>query len=67
MSHHPRIIIRTAESICDDAEARLAVAKPRPVSDEPTGEEWARGFRDAVLFMVCAFLVIYGLLGVGGM
>ena len=38
--------IRTAESLADDLDAKLAAMPPR----DPTPEEWAEGFRDFVIF-----------------
>jgi hypothetical protein len=63
MDAHPRQIIRTAESILAEQDARLASMTPR---DKPTPDEWARGFRDAVAFMFVAFLVVYACLLIGG-
>ena len=60
-----REALRTAEAWLADQDARLAMTKPRPT--DPRADEWARGARDAVLFMAVAFVVIFGLLSIGGM
>lgn len=67
MTQHIRKVIRTAENIADDLDARLAATPPRPEPEDIGAEEWARGFRDAILFMLCAFLITYGVLSIGGM
>ena len=44
-----RDILRTAESMANDLDARLAAMTPRQRIE---AEEWARGFRDFVWFLV---------------
>jgi hypothetical protein len=44
-----RDIIRTAESMADSLDARLAAMTPR---DRMYAEEMARGFRDFVCFLI---------------
>lgn len=59
-----RDLIRTAESIADDLDAAMKRAHVRP--DQITPSEWAEGFRDAVIFMAVAGLVVYVCLSQGG-
>lgn len=59
-----RQLIRTAEAMCDDIDARLSAAKPRP--DQPTAEEWAIGFRDFIGFCLGIGTAVIACLAMGG-
>lgn len=59
-----RQLIRTAESLADDLDAKLAAMPPR---DEPTAEEWAEGFRAFVCFLVGIGGGVLACLHMGGM
>ena len=51
-----RDLLRTAESLADDLDAKLAAMPPR---DETTAEDWVEGFRDFFVFAVgCGFGVL---------
>lgn len=50
-----RDLIRTAESIANDLDAKLAAMPPR---DEPTASEYWRGALDAVCFFVLSAVVV---------
>ena len=54
---HERHLIRTAEAMCDDIDAKLSRAKPRP--EEPTPAEWAQGFADGIGFSLVAVVVVF--------
>ena len=53
----------TARRTLSEQDARLAAAKPRPM----TGEDVAREFRQCLIFAACSGVVIVGLLSIGGM
>ena len=59
-----RDLIRTAEAMCDDIDAKLARAKPRP--EEPTAAEWAQGFADGIGFCLVAAVVVFLCMAIGG-
>ena len=61
---HERHLIRTAEAMCDDIDARLSRAKPRP--EEPTAAEWAQGFADGIGFCLVAAVVVFLCMAIGG-
>lgn len=58
-----RELIRTAESIANDLDAKLAAMPPR---DEPTAEEWAEGFRQFVWFIIGIGGGVLACLSMGG-
>ena len=60
-----RDLIRDTLSVCDDIDARLSAAKPRP--DQPTAAEWAQGFADGIGFCLVAVVVVFACLAMGGM
>lgn len=60
-----RDLIRTAESIADDLDAKLRAMPIR--RDEPTASDYREGIRDGLLFAFSAIAVLYGLLSIGGM
>jgi hypothetical protein len=55
-----RDLIRTAEAMCDDLDARLARMTPR--QDAPTRREYWEGARDALIFAAVAGGVVYACL-----
>jgi hypothetical protein len=60
---HERHIIRTAEAMCDDLDARLARMTPRQI----TRREYWDGARDALIFCAIAGAVVFVCLLQGGM
>lgn len=60
-----RDIIRTAESMADSLDARLAAMPPR--YDAPTRREYWEGARDGLLLVVILGGAVWLLLSMGGM
>lgn len=58
-----RDLMRLHESRMAAQNARLAAAKPRPM----TGEDVAHEFRQCLIFAACSGVVVVGLLSIGGM
>lgn len=58
-----RQLIRTAESLADDLDAKLAAMPPR---DEPTPSEYWKGALDTLCFCVLAALIVTICMSFGG-
>ncbi len=58
-----RQLIRTAESLADDLDAKLAAMPPR---DEPEPSEYWKGALDTLCFGVLAALIVTICLSFGG-
>ncbi len=58
-----RDLLRTAESLADDLDAKLAAMPPR---DEPDASEYWKGALDTLCFCVLAVVVVTICLSFGG-
>jgi hypothetical protein len=59
-----RHLIRTAEAMCDDLDARLARMTPR--HEAPTKREYWEGARDTAIFVAIIGGAVWLLLSAGG-
>ena len=59
-----RELIRTAEAMCDDIDARLAAMTPR--HDAPTRREYWEGARDGAILFAILGGAVWLLLSAGG-